>query len=141
MTERSSHHHFHPNGDWNIQSKYQQVIFQAQVGNRYKPLHLYSMQPTEKQLKKTLAQSLKKFSSSLYTFINGLNLPRLAVTSMMNTLNESLLGTGPLIVVTATVVRSSPASRMTILVFTNPNTNLKEEAKFNQHKLFSSLSE
>ena len=55
---------------------------------------------------------------------------------MMSTLNESLLGVGPLIVVTATVVRSSPASRMTILVFTNPNTNLKEEAKRNQEEQY-----
>ena len=55
---------------------------------------------------------------------------------MMSTLNESLLGVGPLIVVTATVVRSSPASRMTILVFTNPNTNLKEKAKRNQEEQY-----
>ena len=46
---------------------------------------------------------------------------------MRDTLKESLLpGRDPLIVVTATVVRSSPASRMTIFVFTNPNTKEEE---------------
>ena len=57
---------------------------------------------------------------------------------MRDTLKESLLpGRDPLIAVTATVVRSSPASRMTILVFTNPNTEEEEpKCKTQQQYLF-----
>ena len=64
----------------------------------------------------------------MYTvYYSGVCLPRLAVTSVRDTLKETLLpGRDPLIVVTATKVRSSPASRMTILVFTNPNTKEEE---------------
>ena len=87
------------------------------------------------------AQSAKKIQQQCIQFTCRVGLPRLAVPSVRCTLKESLLlGRDPLIDVIATLVRSSPASRMTILVFTNPNTKEEELKCKTQQQYYSKIA-